>query len=87
YFAIITLAEGNITPQEFLNNKFVDREKRKGILISDWLTFKKVDNIYTKKELNKGPCLVFNSMTKMMVTDKNSLKEIIDKERELTKHT
>ncbi|MFO8017090.1 MAG: cation diffusion facilitator family transporter [Promethearchaeia archaeon] len=88
YFAIFTLEEGNLTHQDFLKNKFIDREKRKGILISDWLTGKKIDKIYVQKELNKGPRLVFtNSMTKMVVTDKKTVKEIVDKERELTKNT
>lgn len=88
YFAVISLEEGKLKGYEFFSNPFLEREKRKGILISDWLTSKKIDKIITQKPLKKGPKLVFNnSMTKLEVTEKKYLKDIIDKEKEITKNT
>jgi predicted Fe-Mo cluster-binding NifX family protein len=88
YFVVVTLEEGQLKEYKFFANKFIDREKRKGILISDWLTSKKIDKIITRKPLKKGPKLVFNnSMTKLEVTERKYLKDIIDKEKEITKNT
>ncbi|MBD3254882.1 MAG: cation diffusion facilitator family transporter [Candidatus Lokiarchaeota archaeon] len=86
FFAIMELQEGEIINKEIIPNKFKDREKRKGILISDWLVSKKVDKIYLKQDLKKGPKLVFqNSMISLEITDKDYLNEIIKHEKELLK--
>jgi predicted Fe-Mo cluster-binding NifX family protein len=66
-----------------VSNKFKDVEKRKGILISDWLVSEKVDKLYLKKALNKGPSLIFeNSFVHIIITESENLSEIIKQEME-----
>ncbi len=88
YFALILIQEENLLKLELLPNKFAQEEKRKGILISDWLSSEKIDKIYIKKELKKGPYLIFeNSFIEMVITDIEDLNGIIRKERELFKYS
>ena len=66
-------------------NKFVEEEKRKGILISDWLILFKIDKIYLKKELKVGPKLIFEkSLILMEITNLENLNEIINHELKLS---
>ncbi|MHA1488186.1 MAG: cation diffusion facilitator family transporter [Promethearchaeota archaeon] len=88
YFALIVIQEENLLKLELLPNKFAQEEKRKGILISDWLSSEKIDKIYIKQELKKGPYLIFeNSLIEMVITDIEDLNGIIRKERELFKYS
>ncbi|MFX1389982.1 MAG: cation diffusion facilitator family transporter [Promethearchaeota archaeon] len=85
YFGILELKEGNLSKFEIIVNKFISEEKRKGLLISEWLISYKIDKIYVKKQLNKGPSLIFsNNFVKMENTSQIILKEIIEKEEKST---
>ncbi|TFG01807.1 MAG: hypothetical protein EU542_06280 [Promethearchaeota archaeon] len=84
YFAILKMKEGEFLNLEIFPNKFMDREKRKGILISDWLSTKKIDKLYVQKELKKGPELVFDQgLIKVMVSDLETVEQIIDHEKKI----
>lgn len=61
YFGIVEFQEGTLLKFEIIVNKFAHEEKRKGILVSDWLISKKIDKIYLKEPLKKGPSLIFNN--------------------------
>ena len=62
-------------------NKFKDVEKRKGILISEWLSSEKIDKIYLKKELNKGPKLIYESnLVTISIINLQNLQDIINLE-------
>ena len=83
YFAFLEFQEGSLLRLEVVPNKFINEEKRKGILISDWLSAAKIDKLYLTKELKKGPQLVFNnSLIEVELTDFNILNEIMIKELE-----
>jgi len=67
-----------------ITNKFKNVEKRKGILISDWLASEKVDKVYLKKELKTGPKLIFeNSLIQTEVTVSDTLIQIINIELQI----
>jgi len=88
FFVIVELQEENnqfkvinyyITP-----NKFIDEEKRKGILISEWLLEEKIDKLYLKNDLKKGPKLILeSSLVQMTITKFESLKEIVEQETQI----
>ncbi len=79
FFAFLEFKENHFKKMEFNSNKFINEEKRKGILIADWLTSEKIDKIYLKRELKKGPKLVFeNIFVELIVTELNSLEDIIE---------
>ncbi|MEJ2251777.1 MAG: cation diffusion facilitator family transporter, partial [Candidatus Lokiarchaeota archaeon] len=81
YFAIILFQDNQFTKLEVLTNKFKEEERRKGILVSDWLISLGIHKIYLKTELRKGPKLIFeNSFIQIVQTDANNLKEIIEEE-------
>ncbi len=70
-----------------VSNKFVNEEKRKGILISDWLILQKIDKIYLKKELKTGPKLLFEkALVLMELTKLDKLNEIMNLELKESKH-
>ncbi len=85
FFGLFEFEEGEqeneLLNYNIISNKFVNEEKRKGILISDWLSLQKIDKIYLKKELKMGPKLIFEkSLILMELTKFDKLKEIIDLE-------
>ncbi|MBD3212612.1 MAG: cation diffusion facilitator family transporter [Candidatus Lokiarchaeota archaeon] len=81
FFGILEFENEKLTKFEILSNKFMEREKRKGILVSDWLSSQNIDRIYTKMKLKRGPKLVFeNSFIEMVLTDAEILSEIVKKE-------
>jgi predicted Fe-Mo cluster-binding NifX family protein len=86
YFVLLDFVYDNqktLSNYTIISNKFKDLEKRKGILISDWLVSEKVDKLYLKKALNKGPSLIFeNSFVHMIIAESENLREIIKKEME-----
>ncbi|MHA1149723.1 MAG: cation diffusion facilitator family transporter [Promethearchaeota archaeon] len=83
-FALLTFEQGKLIEQEFLTNPYLNEEKRKGILISEWLINQKCDKIYLKKVVNKGPAILFeNSYVEMEITEFSLLKEIINKEQKV----
>ncbi|MFX1392957.1 MAG: cation diffusion facilitator family transporter [Promethearchaeota archaeon] len=86
YFGILEFEDNKFLKYKIIINEFAHEEKRKGILVSDWLIQKKIDKIYLKKELKKGPSLVFNSnFIDLKLTDLKNLNEIIEKEKEQLK--
>jgi len=92
FFAIYEIEEGD-EQKQFMNynilaNKFIKEEKRKGILISNWLITNKIDKMYLKKELKIGPKLIFEkSLILIETTELIKLNEIIDYEINLSKST
>ena len=83
YFAFLDFQEGSLLKFEIIPNKFINEEKRKGILISDWLCATRIDKLYLTKELKKGPQLVFiNSLIEVELTEFNILNDILIKELE-----
>ena len=85
YFAIIKVEQGNLIHLKIFPNEFINEEKRKGILVSDWLSSKKIDKIYLKSELKKGPKLIFeNSLIQVEITDFDTLYQLIEREKELS---
>jgi len=84
YFGLILLEEQKLSKLEVLTNKFAEKEKRKGILVSDWLSSQNIDKVYCRMELKRGPKLVFeNSFIEIVKTDAEQLKEIVKKEENL----
>ncbi|MFO7797996.1 MAG: cation diffusion facilitator family transporter [Promethearchaeati archaeon] len=83
YFALIELEEQKLSKLEVLTNKFAEKEKRKGILVSDWLSSQNIDKVYSRMELKRGPKLVFeNSFIEVVKTDAEKLRQIVKKEEE-----
>ncbi|MFX1256663.1 MAG: cation diffusion facilitator family transporter [Promethearchaeota archaeon] len=86
YFGFLVLREGNFLKFEIIINKFAHEEKRKGLLVSEWLISEKIDKIYLKKPLKKGPSLILNNnFVEEEVTNLENLNEIIKNEEELLK--
>ncbi len=88
FFAILEMQEENnileLMNYNILTNKFADEEKRKGILISEWLLLEKIDKLYLKNELKKGPHLLLEkSFVQMIVTELSSIKDILEQERHI----
>ncbi|MHA1294443.1 MAG: cation diffusion facilitator family transporter [Promethearchaeota archaeon] len=83
YFGFLEFQNNKLLKYDIIENIFLSEEKRKGLLISDWLITKKVDKIYLKKELKKGPSLVFsNNFVEIEIIELNKLNEIVKKETE-----
>ena len=81
YFAFLEIQDGSLLRLAVDPNKFINEEKRKGILISDWLSSAKIDKLYLTKELKKGPQLVFtNSFVEVEITEFKILNDILIKE-------
>jgi len=81
YFGFLELEEQKLSKLEVLPNKFTEKEKRKGILVSDWLSSQNIDKVYVRMELRRGPKLVFeNSFIEVVKTNAERLKEIVKKE-------
>ena len=77
--------ESHLLNYNIIYNKFVEEEKRKGILISDWLISFKIDKIYLKKDLKIGPKLIFErSLILMEITNLDKLNDIINHELKLS---
>ena len=86
FFALLDFKDGNLLEYDIIPNKFLQKEKRKGILISDWLSSERIDKIYLKKELKIGPRLIFEkSLIVVEITNFEKLNEIIEKEKRLSK--
>ena len=84
YYGFLKFQNEKFLKFEISVNSFIHEEKRKGILVSDWLISEKIDKIYLKESLKKGPALVFNNnFVELVITDLKSLNEIIDKEKEV----
>ncbi len=84
YFGLLEFKDGDMLKFEIIVNKFEHEEKRKGLLISEWLVSFKIDRVYVKKILNKGPSLIFsNNFVEVKHTNLNFLKEIIKNEKKL----
>ena len=86
FFAILEMQEENnvleLKNYNVLTNKFANEEKRKGILVSEWLLLEKIDKLYLKKELQKGPHLLLEKgFVQTIVTEFNSIKEILEQEK------
>lgn len=89
FFALFEIEENEKESQllnyNIITNKFIKEEKRKGILISDWLISFKIDKIYLKKDLKVGPQLIFEkSLILMEMTKLEKLNDIINHELKLS---
>ena len=90
FFALFEIEESDEGKQllnyNIVANKFIKEEKRKGILISDWLISYKIDKIFLKKDLKIGPKLIFEKgLISIEITELNNLNEIINYELKLSK--
>ncbi|MBY9002937.1 MAG: cation diffusion facilitator family transporter [Candidatus Lokiarchaeota archaeon] len=84
FFGFIEFQEGNFTKLEIVKNDFINHEKRKGILIADWLSSQKVDKVYLKKDLKKGPSLIFdNNFVEIIIIDFEKLENILNIEKDI----
>ena len=84
FFGLIEFQESNFSKLEIVKNDFINLEKRKGILIADWLSSQKVDKVYIKKELKKGPSLIFdNNFVEIIIIDFEKLENIINIEKDI----
>jgi len=88
FFSIIELQEENnqfkLINYHIVPNKFKDEEKRKGILISEWFLEEKIDKLYLKSDLKKGPKLILeSSLVQMIITEFESLHEIVEQETQI----
>ncbi|GAH27912.1 unnamed protein product, partial [marine sediment metagenome] len=88
FFSIMELQEENnqfkLINHNIVPNKFKDEEKRKGILISEWFLEEKIDKLYLKNDLKKGPKLILeSSLVQMIITKFESLQEIVDQETQI----
>ncbi len=87
YFAFMEIENTGLSKIEIISNKYVHLEKQKGIQISDWLCSEKIDKLYLKKELQRGPLVIFeNSLIEVVITNAETLKEILEMERDLLKN-
>ena len=89
FFALFEIEENekesHLLNYNIITNKFIEEEKRKGILISDWLISFKIDKIYLKKDLKVGPQLIFEkSLILMEITELEKLNDIINHELKLS---
>lgn len=83
FFGFLEFLEGNLASSKIISNKFAHEEKRKGILISEWLMSKKIDILILKESLKKGPSLVFkNNFIEVTLTDLENYSEVIQFETE-----
>ena len=81
YFGLLEFQEENFLKFEININKFAKEQKRKGLLVSEWLISKKIDKIYLKQVLKKGPSLVFNNaFVEIEITDLEDLNELINEQ-------
>ena len=90
HFALFEIEESDLGKQllnyNIVANKFIKEEKRKGILISNWLSSYKIDKIFLKKDLKIGPKLIFEKgLISIEITELNNLNEIINYELKLSK--
>jgi len=82
YFGLLEFQEGTFLKFEIIANKFANEEKRKGLLVSEWLISEKSDKIYLKKDLKKGPSLILNNnFVEVELSEFENLNEIINKEK------
>ncbi|MFX1568897.1 MAG: cation diffusion facilitator family transporter [Promethearchaeota archaeon] len=91
FFALFEIKEGEkgktLLNYNIITNEFINEEKRKGILISDWLTSNKIDKVYLKKDLKIGPKLIFEkALIVMETTQLDNLNDIINLELGLSKN-
>lgn len=81
FFALIEIKEGALFKLEIVSNEFANEDKQKGILVADWLNSRKVDKLYLKNPLNRGPALIFNNnFIDIVITKITKLEDIIKKE-------
>ncbi|MFX1338381.1 MAG: cation diffusion facilitator family transporter [Promethearchaeota archaeon] len=82
FFGFIEFDKGKFSKLEVLPNQYAQEEKRKGILISEWLIFHKIDKLILKNSLKKGPSLIFNNnLIEVSLTELDNINEIIDYEK------
>jgi len=81
FFALIDIKEGVLMNLEILTNEFAKEERQKGILVADWLNSKKIDSLYLKKPLNRGPAILYNNnYIDIIITKWDKIEDIIKNE-------
>ena len=79
FFAFLLFEDKKLIKFEAYPNKFVNAEKRKGIMIADWLSSEKIDALFLKNDLKKGPKLVFeNSLINVSLTNFEIIDQLIE---------
>ena len=79
FFAFLLFEDKKLIKFEVSPNKFKNVEKRKGILIADWLSSEKIDSLFLKNDLKKGPKLVFdNSLIDVSLTNFEIISQLIE---------
>lgn len=82
YFGFLEFEGGLLLQSKIIPNEFAQEEKRKGILVSEWLISEKIDKIYLKNALNKGPSIILEqNFIVIVLIDLDNLREIIDQEK------
>ena len=78
FFAFLLFEDKKLIKFEVYPNRFKNTEKRKGILIADWLSSEKIDALFLKNDLKKGPKLVFeNSLIDVSLTNYEIVNQLI----------
>ncbi|MHA1267096.1 MAG: cation diffusion facilitator family transporter [Candidatus Helarchaeota archaeon] len=78
YFFLYDYKEGKSYNFNFLSNPFLYEEKRKGILVADWLASKEIDKIIIKEPLKGGGKLAIEKhLIEMELTDHKIIEEIL----------
>ncbi|MBN1801836.1 MAG: cation diffusion facilitator family transporter [Candidatus Lokiarchaeota archaeon] len=84
YFGFLEFKDANLLSVQIVENKFLYEEKRKGILVADWLISNKCDKIYLKKALNEGPSLIFkNNFLDIEIVQFETLIDVLNKEKDI----
>ena len=78
YFVIYDYKEYKIFNLNFVQNPFLHEEKRKGILVADWLASKSVDKVLVKAPLKGGGKLAIEKhLIEMEIIEYMSIGELI----------
>ncbi len=80
YFGIVDVKDEEVLKIEIEKNPYLSLEKRKGIIIAEWLGEKGIDEVYLKEPLKRGPVYAFSNyyvLTKEMGQEKLFLKDLL----------
>ena len=69
FFAFLLFEDKKLIKFEAYPNKFVNAEKRKGIMIADWLSSEKIDALFLKNDLIFENSLINVSLTNFEIID------------------
>jgi predicted Fe-Mo cluster-binding NifX family protein len=84
FFAFYDYKTGGIVDQKIQENPFLSEEKRKGILVGEWLAKKSVDKLLLREELKAGAKLALEKH--LIDVDITPFTILRDLEMHLKKH-